>query len=184
MALALVVSLGACQSAPEQAGPSAAAQLEPTRGNNTAGKITFTQLGDKVRVAGDVSGLRPNQEHGFHIHDAGDCSSGDGMSAKGHFNPYGKPHGNPSSPDHHAGDMLALRSDASGNARVDTSLDIISVTPGPASVIGRGLIVHADPDDYTTQPTGNSGARIACGVIGIAAGRDASGNAILIPKDL
>jgi len=165
-ALALVVSLlGACQSLREPQGPRASADLEPTKGNNTTGKVMFTQVGDKVRVVADVSGLRPNQQHGFHIHDAGDCSSGDGMSAKGHFNPYGKPHGNPSSPDHHAGDMLALRSDASGNARVDTSLDIISVTPGPASVIGRGLIVHADPDDYTTQPTGNAGARLACAVI-------------------
>jgi superoxide dismutase, Cu-Zn family len=165
MALALIVSLGACQSLREQAGPSATAQLEPTKGSNTAGKITFTQLGDKVHVAGDVSGLRPNQEHGFHIHDAGDCSSGDGMSAKGHFNPYGKPHGNPSAAEHHAGDMLALRADASGHAHVDATLDIISVNPGPASVIGRGLIVHADPDDYKTQPTGNAGARLACAVI-------------------
>jgi Cu-Zn family superoxide dismutase len=165
MALALVVSLGACQSAPEQAGPSAAAQLEPTRGNNTAGKITFTQLGDKVRVAGDVSGLRPNQEHGFHIHDAGDCSSGDGQSAKGHFNPYGKPHGNPSSTERHAGDMPVVRADGRGHGHVDATLDTISVTPGPASIVGRGLIVHADPDDYRTQPTGNAGARLACAVI-------------------
>jgi Cu-Zn family superoxide dismutase len=164
LALALTVSLGACESLRPQ-GPAATADLEPTRGNNTSGKVTFMQAGDKVRVVGDVTGLRPNQEHGFHIHDAGDCSSGDGMSAKGHFNPYGKPHGNPAGAERHAGDMLALRADASGNARVDSTLDIISVTPGPASVVGRGLIVHVDPDDYKTQPTGNAGARLACAVI-------------------
>jgi Cu-Zn family superoxide dismutase len=165
LAATLAIALAACQSLREPQGPSATAELQPTQGNNTTGKISFTQSGDKVRVAGDVSGLRPNQEYGFHIHEAGDCSSPDGMSAKGHFNPYAKAHGNPSSADRHAGDMLTLRSDASGNARIDSTLDIISVTPGPARIIGRGLIVHANPDDYTTQPTGNAGARLACGVI-------------------
>ena len=84
---------------------------------------------------------------------------------KGHFNPQGKPHGHPTSAERHAGDMPALRADASGNARLETDLDIMTVAPGPASVVGRGLIVHADPDDYKTQPTGNAGARLACAVI-------------------
>jgi Cu-Zn family superoxide dismutase len=114
---------------------------------------------------GTVSGLVPGREHGFHIHEAGDCSSGDGMSAKGHFNPLGKPHANPGTPERHAGDMLALKADSSGTAKVDAELDVITVAPGPTSIIGRGLIVHADPDDYKTQPTGNAGARIACAVI-------------------
>jgi Cu-Zn family superoxide dismutase len=146
-------------------GPKAAADLQPTKGSKAAGKITFTQSGDKVHVAGEVTGLRPNQEHGFHIHEAGDCSSGDGMSTKGHFNPQGKPHGNPSSAARHAGDMPALKADANGTAKVDATLDIISVSPGPTSVVGKGLIVHAQPDDYKTQPTGNAGARVACAVI-------------------
>jgi Cu-Zn family superoxide dismutase len=87
------------------------------------------------------------------------------MSTKGHFNPLGKPHGQPGSAERHAGDIPALQADAYGNATLATELDIMTVTAGPASIIGRGLIVHADPDDYKTQPTGNAGARIACAVI-------------------
>src|SRR5918996_442969 len=85
--------------------------------------------------------------------------------SKGHFNPYGKPHGDPKSPERHAGDLPALTADKGGRAKLDVTMDIITVRPGPASVVGRGLIIHADPDDYKTQPTGNAGARIACGVI-------------------
>ena len=146
-------------------GPSATANLQPTKGNKTAGTIKFTQSGDKVRIAGEVSGLRPNREHGFHIHEAGDCSSGDGMSTKGHYNPQKKPHGHFGSSDRHAGDMPALKADAKGVAKIDTTLDIITVSPGPTTIIGKGLIVHAQPDDYKTQPTGNAGARLACAVI-------------------
>lgn len=159
-----LAGLTACQSMPSDA-PRATANLQPTKGNKAAGTADFYQVGGKVRVVANVSGLTPGREHGFHVHDAGDCSSGDGMSAKGHFNPQGKPHGHPQSSERHAGDMPALRADASGNAKLDTELDIMTVTPGPASVVGRGLIVHADPDDYTTQPTGNAGARLACAVI-------------------
>ena len=164
IALAAAALVG-CQSVREAEGSRASAELQPTTGNATSGSATFTQVGDKVRLVANVSGLTPGQEHGFHVHEAGDCGSGDGMSAKGHFNPYGKPHGNPASAERHAGDMLSLKADASGNAKVDTLLDVMSVKPGPASVVGRGLIVHANADDYKTQPTGNAGARLACGVI-------------------
>ena len=163
-ALAALVLLSACRSM-QPAGPSAVAELQPTKGNSTTGTVRFTQSGDKVRVAGDVRGLKPGQEHGFHIHEAGDCSSGDGMSAKGHFNPQGKPHAHPSTSERHAGDMPALKADDYGNARVDRTLDIVTGAPGPTSIVGRGLIVHASPDDYRTQPTGNAGARLACAVI-------------------
>src|SRR5712664_1106518 len=157
-------ALADCQSVPSHA-PKATANVEPTKGNKAGGTVNFTQVGDVVRVTGNVSGLVPGQEHGFHIHEAGDCSSGDGMSTKGHFNPFGKPHGSPGNPDRHAGDMPALKADSSGNATLDATLDIMTVTPGPSSIVGRGLIVHASPDDYKTQPTGNAGARIACAVI-------------------
>ena len=113
----------------------------------------------------NAQGLKPNQEHGFHIHEVGDCSSGDGMSTKGHFNPSGKPHGNPSAGDHHAGDLPALKADKGGRAKLDATSTASRLAPGPTSIMGRGLIIHADPDDYKTQPTGNAGARIACGVI-------------------
>ncbi|MBI1988561.1 MAG: superoxide dismutase family protein [Betaproteobacteria bacterium] len=161
---AITVLLAACQTMPPEA-PRATAQLQPTKGNKTFGEATFEQVGDKVRVVIFVQGLKPGQEHGLHIHEAGDCSSGDGMSTKGHFNPFGKPHANYGSAERHAGDLPPLKANKSGRGNVQIDLDIITVTPGPASIIGRGLIVHADPDDYKTQPTGNAGARIACGVI-------------------
>ena len=165
LAVAAIALLAGCQAMRSGGGAQAVADLQPTRGNSTSGTISFTQQGGRVLVSGDVRGLRPNQEHGFHIHEVGDCSSGDGMSTKGHFNPFGKPHSDPGNTERHAGDMPALRADASGNARVNFSIDIITVEPGSASVVGRGLIVHAAPDDYKTQPTGNAGARMACAII-------------------
>jgi Cu-Zn family superoxide dismutase len=158
------VLLGACQSMSSD-GPKAAAELQPTKGSTVRGSVSFVQHGDKVRVSARVSGLAPNGEFGFHIHEAGDCSSGDGMSTKGHFNPYGKPHAHSGTPERHAGDLTSLKSDGGGSASMTADLDIITVSPGPASVVGRGLIVHAQPDDYKTQPTGNAGARSACAVI-------------------
>jgi len=161
---AATVLLAACQTMPPES-LRATAQLQPTKGNKTFGEATFEQVGNKVRVVVFVQGLKPGQEHGLHIHEAGDCSSGDGMSTKGHFNPFGKPHAHYGSAERHAGDLPPLKANKSGRANVQIDLDIITVTPGPASIIGRGLIVHAAPDDYKTQPTGNAGARIACGVI-------------------
>ena len=160
--------LTACQSAPQQ-GPEevrATAGLQPTKGNKAFAEVTFEPAGpNKVRVIVFAQNLKPGAEHGFHIHEAGDCSSGDGMSAKGHFNPHGKPHGNPSAAERHAGDLPSLKAEKNGRAKLDTVVEGVTLTPGPASIVGRGLIIHADPDDYKTQPTGNSGARIACGVI-------------------
>ena len=87
------------------------------------------------------------------------------MSTKGHFNPHGKPHAHAATPERHAGDLPSLKSDGGGDANLTADLDIVTVAPGPASVVGRGLIVHAQPDDFKTQPTGNAGARSACAVI-------------------
>jgi len=162
--LVAAVLLGACQTTPNEP-PRATAALQPTKGNKAFGEATFEQEGAKVRILANVQGLKPGQEHGFHIHEVGDCSSGDGMSAKGHFNPHGKPHGNPSGAEHHAGDLPALKGDKGGRAKLDALIDGVTLEPGPQSIVGRGLIIHADPDDFKTQPTGNSGARIACGVI-------------------
>ena len=156
--------LAACQSMPDEP-LRATAALQPTKGSKTFGEATFEEADGKVRMIVFAQGLKPGQEHGFHIHEAGDCSSGDGMSAKGHFNPHGKPHGNPSSGERHAGDLPSLKADKGGRAKLDVTVDQLTVRAGAASVVGRGLIVHADPDDYKTQPTGNAGARLACGVI-------------------
>jgi superoxide dismutase, Cu-Zn family len=144
----------------------AVATLEPTKGNSTAGTVSFTQRGNKVAVNARVTGLKPNIEHGFHVHEKGDCSSGDGMSTGGHFNPGGKAHGHGgTAPEHHAGDMPNLKADQNGNATANFELTTISVGSGAADIVGKGLIVHRDPDDYKTQPTGNAGPRLACAVI-------------------
>lgn len=165
--LSAVILLGGCESAP-RTGPEelrATAHLQPTKGNKALGEATFEQVGDRVRVIVFAQGLKPGQEHGFHIHEVGDCSAPDAMSAKGHFDPHGQPHGHPKSAQRHAGDLPALAAGKNGRARLDVEMDIITLRRGPANIIGRSLVIHADPDDYKTQPAGNSGARIACGVI-------------------
>jgi superoxide dismutase, Cu-Zn family len=164
--LTAAVLLAACQSTSTPEEPlRATAALQPTKGSKAFGEATFEQAGDKVRLIVFAQNLPPDRELGFHIHEAGDCSSGDGMSAKGHFNPHGKPHGNPSSPERHAGDLPSLKVGKDGRAKIDITVDAISIGKGPGDIVGRGLIIHAQADDYTTQPTGNAGARIACGVI-------------------
>ena len=164
--LAILSAIGACTAcaAIPACAQSAAADLQATQGNTASGTVKFTQKGSKVTVDAKVSGLAPGN-HGFHIHEKGDCSSGDGMSAGGHFNPTGKPHGNPSAPDHHAGDMPMLVADASGNASLSSDLDVMTIGSGATDIVGKAVIIHKDADDFTTQPTGNSGARVACGVI-------------------
>lgn len=143
---------------------SATAKLTATQGNRVNGVVTFTQSGDKLLVLAEVSGLTPGL-HGFHIHEKGDCSAPDGTSAGGHFNPSGKMHGSPEYDNHHAGDMLQLVADANGNARQGVYIEGVTLSDGANGIIGRSVIVHAAPDDFKTQPTGNSGARQACGVI-------------------
>jgi Cu-Zn family superoxide dismutase len=146
------------------AGPSAVATLEPTAGNTTRGRVTFVTKGNKVMVTASLSGMTAGN-HGFHIHEKGDCSAADGMSAGGHFNPLGKPHAAPSTTDRHAGDMPMLVAGTAGNAELTVELDVITIGSGVTDVVGKSIIVHKDPDDFKTQPTGNSGARVACGVI-------------------
>lgn len=162
--IAAGVVLAACQTTPPSEELRATAQLQPTQGSKTFGEATFEQVGDKVRVVVFVQGLRPGQQHGLHIHEVGDCS-GDGMGAKDHFNPHGKQHGDPKGSERHAGDLPALVANKQGRANIQADMDIITLRPGAANIVGRSLIVHAGPDDYKSQPAGNSGARIACGVI-------------------
>ena len=183
---ASLLALGACSStgstndakgtAPASAGTTAGAdsgkpieaiaRLQPTQGSSVNGIVRFTPQADgSVRVHGRVEGLSANSEHGFHVHEKGDCSSGDGLSAGGHFNPGSHAHGKFDGTAHHAGDLPSLKSDGAGVAGVDFVSRSIALDRSANSVQNRGLIVHKDPDDYTTQPTGNSGARLACAVI-------------------
>ncbi len=144
----------------------AIAVLHPTQGNNVHGTVTFTRLASRVRVVADITGLTPGQ-HGFHVHEFGDCSAPDATSAGGHFNPMGQPHAGPDTTMRHVGDLGNITADASGRARLDVVLPLITFE-GPNSVLGRAVIVHAKADDLRTQPTGDAGGRVACGVIGIA----------------
>jgi len=161
-ALATLPLLVACATTD---GPAATAQLQPTRGSTTQGEVRFVQRGAQVLISGEVRGLKPNTEHGFHIHEKGDCSSGDGMSAGGHFNPAGHKHGSHRYGEHHAGDLPNLRADAQGVARFEFESGSITVGSGDRDIVGRGLIVHRDADDYNSQPAGNAGPRLACAVI-------------------
>ncbi|AEG92217.1 superoxide dismutase family protein [Ramlibacter tataouinensis] len=165
LAAALPLALAAC-AVTGGPGPHAVANLAPTAGNSTTGTVHFTSVGSgRVRVAGEVRGLKPGAEHGFHVHEKGDCSSPDAMSAGGHFNPGNAPHGRHGGAAQHAGDLPSLRANAQGVASFSFESSSIALGGGPADVSGKGLIVHRDPDDYQTQPTGNAGPRLACAVI-------------------
>lgn len=158
-----VVALAGCAS--HLSGNRATAKLEPTRGNTATGTVTFVQTGDGVQVSGEIRGLKPDAEHGFHVHEKGDCSSGDGMSTGGHFNPTAKPHGSHGAGEHHTGDLPSLKADKYGVAAFSFVSRSISVGGPTTDIVGKGLIVHRDPDNYKTQPTGNAGPRLACAVI-------------------
>lgn len=161
--LVLGICASACASLDGYSNPAAEAKLLATKGNTASGAVTFVQQGDRILVTATVAGLTPGA-HGFHIHEKGDCSAADGTSAGGHFNPAGHPHGDPQMGPHHAGDMPMLVADANGNARLSGELRAVAFD-GEKGIVGRGVIIHASPDDFRTQPTGNSGARVACGVI-------------------
>ena len=162
-AVAVLLGLVACAAPRPEA--AATANLQSTRGNTASGTVRFVQNGDKVQVTGEVKGLKPGAEHGFHVHEKGDCSSGDGMSTGGHFNPTGTAHGQHGHGTHHVGDLPSLMADVQGVAKVNFTSTTLTLKPGTTSIMDKGLIVHRDPDDYKTQPTGNSGPRVACGVI-------------------
>lgn len=146
--------------------PGATVALMPTEGHRAVGRLVLVAEETGTRVRGEITGLTPHGEHGFHVHETGDCTAADAASAGEHLNPAHQPHGNPATGPHHAGDMLNLRADGAGTAAVDVVLARLTVGGGPdTNVIGKAVIVHADADDYSTQPAGNSGARIACGVV-------------------
>jgi Cu-Zn family superoxide dismutase len=152
--------------APGQLPHSASAQVAPTQGNTASGALAISADADGVRITGAIQGLPPDGEFGFHIHERGDCSAPDASSAGEHFNPTSQQHGHPDSEARHAGDMHNLKSSADGVAQVDLVVKGVRLHDGgPADVLGKAVVIHARPDDYQSQPSGNSGDRIACGVI-------------------
>ena len=150
------------------AGPTrAVAVLHATqKGGKAHGKVTFTHTAKGIHVVADIEGLTPGP-HGFHIHEYGDSSSPDGMSAGGHFNPHGLAHGGPTATKRHVGDLGNIEADANGHAKLDI-IDPALGFSGATSIIGRGLVVHAKADDLKSQPAGAAGDRVAIGTIGIA----------------
>lgn len=174
-----MLALAACSSAPVKSPQAptasvppaphvgkAAAALAPASGSLVSGRVVFVPMTDGVHLTGTVGGLAPGGHFGFHIHEKGDCSAVDASSAGGHFNPTGAPHGRAEAGPHHAGDMDNLVAGPDGTANVDVHL--IGTTLGGSAatnIVGRALIVHGGTDDYTSQPAGNAGARVACGVI-------------------
>ncbi len=148
-------------------GPRAPAtvRLEPRSASTVSGRVWFTQGTHHTMAHFDVSGLRPGIEHGIHIHEKGDCSAADAASAGGHFNPAGHPHAHWQAAQRHSGDLPNMRADANGVARGVFAIDPLDLGSGPAGILGRSVVVHRDPDDHRSQPAGNSGPRVACGVI-------------------
>jgi Cu-Zn family superoxide dismutase len=163
------------ETIPEKAAPApardAVVQLAATQGNTANGSLQLVQSPEGVRISGAIQGLKPNSEFGFHIHEKGDCSAPDASSAGAHFNPAQKPHGDPTAAEHHVGDMVNVKSNAEGVGQVDTTANAATIGSGePTDVMGKAIVVHESPDDYKTQPSGNSGKRIACGVIAAPSG--------------
>jgi Cu-Zn family superoxide dismutase len=165
VALFAAVALHAADMA--MPGPTAAiAVLIPTQGNEVHGTVRFTKAANGVHVVADLTGLKPG-DHGFHIHEFGDASSADGTAAGGHFNPAKDTHGAPTAEHRHTGDLGNIKADASGHAALDYVDPKLSFE-GSTSILGRAVVIHANADDLSTQPTGNAGGRVAVGVIGVA----------------
>lgn len=175
MAIATTILLTACGTAPapkttapsaQSTAKQAVANLASASGSLVSGKVTVMPMADGVHLTGTVGGLPANSTHGFHIHEKGDCSAADASSAGPHFNPSAAQHGKAESGAHHAGDMDNVVANAEGVVNLDVHVSGVTLGGGAANdIAGRALVVHAAPDDYTSQPAGNAGARVACGVI-------------------
>lgn len=174
VAVAAATITAGCQSMMGGDKPIVAiAEMKPTTAAgpanlNPTGIVRFTQVGSsKVLVEAEIKGLKPNSEHGFHVHAVPDCS-GDGLKTGAHFNPDAHPHNHPSQILRHAGAMFNLKTDSNGTGTTQQTVDTITLTPGKYSIVGMPLITHRDPDDYVSQPLGNAGPRVSCGLIKLA----------------
>jgi Cu-Zn family superoxide dismutase len=144
----------------------AIAVLFPAPNGKVKGIVTFTATSDgKLKVVADVEGLTPGK-HGFHIHEYGDCSSNDFNSAGPHYSTGKEPHGAPTSDNRHTGDMGNITAESNGKAHMEWTDTHMKLT-GANSIVGRAVVVHGGEDDLKSQPAGNSGPRVACGVIGV-----------------
>jgi Cu-Zn family superoxide dismutase len=161
----VLVAIAACARTLMPEPREGVARIQPTQGNTATGIVRFTEGRDEVVVTAEIEGLPPNSLHAIHVHERGDCSAPDGSSAGAHYNPRSQPHGEAPTMQRHAGDMPNLRADENGRTRYRAELNLISVAPGPLSILEKSVVIHAKPDDYQSQPAGNAGDRVACGVI-------------------
>ncbi len=153
---------------PASAAPGAAAKavLFGTSNSPASGQLQLSVSATGVSITGEITGLPPGTVHGIHVHEVGDCSAIDATSAGGHFNPDHAQHGGPTSTPRHMGDLSNIEADGQGHARVNATIAGATLRDGgPHDLMGKALIVHDKPDDYMTQPAGDSGDRIACGVV-------------------
>ena len=177
LASCAAVSLAACTHQPKTETPveatPAAAVVVPTKaqavlkaaaGTKIKGIIHFTEENGKMKIETLVDGLKAGP-HGFHIHETGDCSKADFTSAGGHFNPTHGEHGSTTSAKKHVGDLGNLIANSKKKANTTITVEGMTMKPGANSIIGKAIVIHKDKDDLKSQPAGNSGARIACGVI-------------------
>lgn len=147
---------------------SAVAQLESRSGSTATGQLQFTMSDGGVSITGELAGLTPGTEHGFHVHETGDCSAADASSAGGHFNPHNAQHGPPTvaQNERHLGDMPNVVADENGRSAITAAIPGATLRDGGVNdLIGKAVVVHAQRDDYVTQPSGDAGGRITCGVI-------------------
>jgi Cu-Zn family superoxide dismutase len=158
-----IMGITGCSQSDGENGSSAKATLSPIEGSGVYGEVTFTTVKNGTKVIADVDGLTPGQ-HGFHIHEHGDCSASDGSSAGGHYNPTQQKHGCPNSRERHVGDLGNISADKTGHAHYERVDKVIRLT-GPYSIVGKSVIVHEKADDCKSQPAGDSGKRVACGAI-------------------
>ncbi len=144
----------------------AIAEIKPASGSDVNGSVSFKPGPDSelMQVEIKLSGLKSDSEHGIHIHESGDCSAADGSSAGGHFNPYNVSHGAPDADAHHAGDMGNVTADAQGEVDTTLSFDFLTFS-GPANILDKAVIVHSEGDDLKSDPAGDAGDRVGCGVI-------------------
>ena len=173
--IGISLALVSCDRIAQQAGvmstptaKQAIATIAPTSGNSVTGMAVFTQNGDQITLTIEIQNASPGL-HAVHIHENGDCSSPDGKSAGGHWNPTGVAHGKWGEGEFHLGDIGNITVGEDGTGSIGLTTDLWEIGTGSdIDVVGRGIIVHADADDFTSQPSGNAGARIGCGVIVLA----------------
>jgi len=176
LAVFTTLLVAGCASTPKETAPAAStaqstakqgtANLAAASGSLVSGRIALHPMADGVHLSGTIGGFQPNSVHAIHVHEKGDCSAADAMSAGGHFNPTNSAHGRANTATHHSGDMDNITAGADGTVTINIHLAGVTLGGGaPNDIANRALVVHAAADDYTTQPSGNSGARVACAVI-------------------